>query len=102
MGCRSPAICAKNHCKGGNRGDRKSGEVTAGVKRPKTGNGTAIDMETERPEGCPEIVADRREGIHETVRNRCGVERNGILPRHVGLRIRSDRSGGGGEEEEEE
>ena len=94
MGRWTPTICDSNQCKGGDRRDRKGGEVTAGVKRPKTGNGTAIDMETERPEGGTEIVADRRKSVHETVRKRCGIERDGILSCNVGLRIRSNRSGG--------
>ena len=102
MGCRMPTICDGNQCKGGEGGDRKGGEVPTGVKRPKAGNGTAIDMKTERPEGCTEIVADRRKGVHETVRKRCGVECGGILPRHMCLRIRGNRSGGSGDEERKE
>ena len=80
-----PTICDGNQCKGGEGGDRKGGEVPTGVKRPKAGNGTAIDMEPERPEGCAEIVADCREGVHETIRKRRGVERGGILSCHMGL-----------------
>ena len=102
MGCWTPTICDSNHCKGGEGGNCKRGEVPTGIKRPKTGDRATIDMETERPKCRTDIVADRRKGVHETMRKRCGIERNGILSRNMGLRIRGNRSGSGGEEKDDD
>ena len=101
MGCWTPTICDNNHYKGSDGSDRKGGEVPASIKRPKPRNRPTIGMETKRPECCTDIEAYRGKGLNKAMRNRCGVERDGFLTGHMGLRIRGDHSGGGSEKERE-